>query len=112
MVAARKCECMSKSVLIIDEPKVCIDCPCHFAYDDGDVVCGAKGSKGRKLYTDDILTYKPVWCPLRHLPEPDTRAVINVEYQRGWNSYRSVLLGGQTNGQHMETTTEERKSEE
>ena len=28
---------MSRSILVIDTPEACIDCPCHFAYEDGTV---------------------------------------------------------------------------
>lgn len=26
---------MSRSILVIDTLEACIDCPCHFAYEDG-----------------------------------------------------------------------------
>ena len=31
---------MSKSILVMDTPEACIDCPCHFAEDTGRVWCG------------------------------------------------------------------------
>lgn len=55
-----------KSVLKIDTPKVCIDCPCHFAGGSGMVVCGVEK---RELLSDDIQTFKPDWCPLRESDE-------------------------------------------
>lgn len=51
-----------KSVLKIDTPKVCIDCPCHFAGESGLVMCGVEK---RELLSDNIETFKPDWCPLR-----------------------------------------------
>lgn len=51
-----------KSILKIDTPKVCIDCPCHFAGESGMVVCGVEK---RELLSDDIEAFKPDWCPLR-----------------------------------------------
>lgn len=57
---------MSKSILVIDTPKCCIDCPCHFVEDTGIVWCG---KENKRLLTDDIETFKADWCPLRDLPE-------------------------------------------
>lgn len=56
-----------KSVLKINTPQVCIDCPCHFAGESGMVMCGVEK---RELLSDDIETFKPDWCPLRELREP------------------------------------------
>lgn len=57
---------MSKSILVMDTPEVCIDCPCHFTEDTGKVWCG---KEQQELLTDDIETFKPDWCPLKELPE-------------------------------------------
>ena len=64
---------MSKVVLVIDMPKYCIDCPCHFA-GMSTVVCGVTK---KKLITDDIKTYKPEWCPLRELPNKKDSMNLN-----------------------------------
>lgn len=53
---------MSKSILVVDTPDACIDCPCHFAYEDGIVHCGVRK---KQILAEDIDTYKPGWCPLR-----------------------------------------------
>lgn len=53
---------MKKSILTIDTPNVCIDCPCHFAGESGTVMCGVEK---RELLSDDIETYKAEWCPLK-----------------------------------------------
>lgn len=58
----RTAEDCGKSVLKIDTPKACIDCPCHFAGESGMVMCGVDK---RELLSDDIQTFKPDWCPLR-----------------------------------------------
>ncbi len=55
---------MSKSVLVIDTPEACIDCPCHFTKENGMVVCGVKK---KELLADDIETFKPGWCPLKEI---------------------------------------------
>lgn len=67
---------MSKSILVIDTPSVCIDCPCHFAYDTGAVDCGVNG---KELLTDDIETFKPDWCPLKEIPNKKQNAGFGVE---------------------------------
>lgn len=67
---------MSKSILIIDTPSVCIDCPCHFAQDSGMVICGVNG---KQLLSYDIETFKPDWCPLRE--EPQKKADIRSHRQ-------------------------------
>lgn len=57
---------MSKSILVIDTPRVCVDCPCHFAGESGMVICGVNG---KQLLSVDIETFKPDWCPLRKVPQ-------------------------------------------
>ena len=51
-----------KSLLMIDTPCDCYDCPCY--YEDKDT-CEALL---RKIGSDDV---KPEWCPLRPIPEND-----------------------------------------
>ncbi len=31
---------MGKSILVLDTPESCIDCPCHFFNDIGNIWCG------------------------------------------------------------------------
>lgn len=88
---------MSKSVLVIDMPKYCIDCPCHFADDTGAVICG---KESKPLIADDIQTYKPDWCPLRELPEkmqvcgkyPQPDGIV-PSYKMGWNACLDAITG-------------------
>ena len=54
---------MNKSILVIDTPDTCIDCPCYFAGIGGHAWCE---KKKKKL---DIETFKPDWCPLREFPK-------------------------------------------
>lgn len=84
---------MSKAVLVLDMPKSCIDCPCHFAEENGMVYCGVM-KKG--LLSDDIETYKPDWCPLRELPEKAYHEYYcdNGRYDRGWNACIDAITGG------------------
>ena len=43
---------MSKSILVMDTPEACIDCPCHFTEDTGRVGCG---KEKKELWIDDII---------------------------------------------------------
>jgi len=60
---------MSKSILEIDTPDACIDCPCHFA-DEEMVWCG---KEKKELLADDISAYRPGWCPLKEVPKKKHR---------------------------------------
>lgn len=59
---------MNKSILVMDTPKACIDCPCHFAEDTGKIWCGAEK---KELLAEDIESYKPDWCPLKDTTEKE-----------------------------------------
>lgn len=81
---------MSKAVLVMDMPKYCIDCPCHFA-GMHTVKCGVKK---KRLPKNDIETYKPDWCPLKPMPEkanhPDW--CDGGRYDKGYNACIDELL--------------------
>lgn len=64
---------MSKSILVIDTPKACIDCPCHFCIDSGIMWCG---QEKRKLEADDIEIYKPDWCPLKEVQKKEATSLM------------------------------------
>ena len=86
---------MSKSILVIDIPSVCIDCPCHFAYDTGKVECGVNK---KELLSDNIETYKPKWCPLKEVPQlrqvnPDPYCANKSDaYDSGYNACIREIL--------------------
>lgn len=86
---------MGKSILVIDTPACCIDCPCHFAYDNGTVWCG---KEDRELLADDIETFKPDWCPLQDAPEKKDKNPYHNErengYADGWNDCLSKVMNG------------------
>lgn len=93
---------MSKSALVMNTPENCYDCPFRTAY------CGELEYEGLCeladcLDYDEILIteehydcenkLKPVWCPLKLLPEKKstTAPVSNYEVQKnlfadGWNA--------------------------
>lgn len=98
---------MSKSVLVIDTPKMCMGClfawpvddysfVCIIAYDeDGDYKAISDDSYGKKV--ED-------WCPLRPLPEKmaiprGARNVDGLEYAAGYNTCVNEITGGEVDGE-------------
>lgn len=98
---------MSKSVLVIDTPENCYDCPFGTAY------CGELEYVGYCeladcLDCDEILTTeehydcesksKPVWCPLMDLPEKDNgdypANTFDAGFVEGWNQCIDEITGG------------------
>lgn len=105
---------MSKSVLVIDTPKNCYDCPFGAEY------CGNLGYEGccelagclnsdMRLITEELYDYeceqRPVWCPLKPLPEKmKVTGLYNGEYFKaggklpsykiGWNDCIDEITGG------------------
>ena len=64
-----------KSILVIDTPKDCYDCPCY--YEDRDM-CEAFDKKAK------ADSGRPSWCPLRPLPEPKDIGYPNDDYDVGF----------------------------
>lgn len=69
---------MSKSILVIDTPECCMECP--MCFQSGEISIGK--FEYRRLYScryapgdvedfylPDILHNKPDWCPLREIPQ-------------------------------------------
>lgn len=101
---------MSKSVLVIDTPKNCYDCPFGAEY------CGNLGYEGccelagclnsdMRLITEELYDYeceqRPVWCPLKPLPEKKEyiNSNSNIETTKniaaaGWNACIDEITGG------------------
>ena len=90
-----------KAILVLEMPKYCIDCPCHFA-GMSTVVCGVKK---KKLITDDIETYKPDWCPLKPMPSKKQEkqycrnglfginTAMETSFNQGYNACIGEILG-------------------
>ena len=97
---------MSKSVLVIDTPENCYDCPFGTAY------CGELEYEGLCeladcLDCDEILMTeehydcesksRPDWCPLKPLPEKSTTENDMADYQCGMvdgrNQYIDEITG-------------------
>lgn len=86
---------MGKSILVMDTPKYCISCPCHFCEMNGRVWCG---KENKTLYADDIETFKPDWCPLQDAPDykevSDDPYSVGNPYDYGWNACLTQILNG------------------
>jgi len=95
---------MSKSVLILNTPTSCNNCPCCKHYDHG-VFCGVTG--GLIIY--DMYDFKKKYvfpdCPLSPLPEPKDLTqyttgstnldnIIQYAHDQGYNDCLYELNGG------------------
>ena len=85
---------MNKSILIIDTPLRCYDCPSYKGSIRGEMCYVA----GNTLTTSELFdtTKKPDWCPLRPVPEKQIYYTFN-DYDNasmdGWNSCINEILG-------------------
>ena len=81
---------MSKSVLVIDTPEKCDSCD----------LCCITFYPFCKVNARDIidLNIVPDWCPLKPLPEKDTKNHFPDEfedgYAAGWNGCIDEITGG------------------
>ena len=98
---------MDKSVLVIDTPDRCFNCPLHQIIDAEEnehefmMFCNAE-------YWREPITHQPIenleerpsWCPLRPLPSQmkynDDLWTNNAEeeyYKEGWNRFYEMITG-------------------
>lgn len=97
---------MSKSVLVIDTPENCYDCPFGISY------CGELEYEGlcelaeclgcneilmTEKYYDCESKSKPDWCPLRELPSKKNWGEIFNGNVKGWNDCLREIIGGSNN---------------
>lgn len=94
---------MSKSILVVNTPKTCVDC----------IFCQEYRTKSREYAycyvtngdsendmkpIDCIYGYrqsKPDWCPLKPLPEKIGIALDELNsYTDGWNACIDAIVGG------------------
>lgn len=86
---------MSKAVLVMDMPRHCIEC----RFNDMDF-CQAIHRGGESI-PDDMLEFKPDWCPLVPLPEKITEPIdaddVGKDYSQGtmdgWNACIDAITG-------------------
>lgn len=88
---------MSKSILVLDTPRACIECPLSYPKDKITVEpyvyrqlfsCQCVPEDVEDIYVQDILNEKPDWCPLREIPQKTAKrdlADFSKGYSDGWN---------------------------
>lgn len=99
---------MSKSILVIDTPENCRECPCHFTdmvgFESGKekffrFLCGVKNRE----ITENVNTDRQDWCPLLDFPKEKYFAIEycvgNKEnciesYVDGYNACIDEILKG------------------
>ena len=83
---------MSKSILIIDTPNSCKDCPFFTGYYSDHCTV-----KGLDIYEYVYKKIKPEWCPLKPIPEKRTLysgdPSVSAYEVRGYNRCISEILG-------------------
>lgn len=84
---------MSKSVLVIDTPESCAQCPLLNGSDEC-VMQDASANFNADSF-DDLMH----GCPLKSLPEEkgeeDWRSKLSLAWIRGWNTCISKITGGE-----------------
>ena len=96
---------MSKSVLVIDTPENCYDCQFCYELDEGvEAYCSIMNDDEDKSLMKEIdceygyCQGKPVWCPLKPLPEKNTTENDMTDYQCGMADGRNQCIDEITGG--------------
>lgn len=72
---------MSKSVLVIDTPKSCAECPLFFDH-YSDMNC--RGTKNyRTINYPYPKDFRQDWCPLKECPTPYVPACVHLKNNSG-----------------------------
>lgn len=79
---------MSKSILVIDTPKTCLDCKfCRELHEGIEACCEISDEPDDKelcrMIEVDYCQEKPNWCPIRDLPEKKEENKYNNSYEKG-----------------------------
>lgn len=83
---------MSKSVLIIDTPANCFECPCFMEM--------GWRCQCRLDIDEDAHDGRPEWCPLKSFPEQINKGedeyddYYTIGFEDGWNDCLKKLLEG------------------
>jgi len=92
---------MSKSILIIDTPENCRNCPCHFTDmvtlnpKEGEnffvFLCGANN---KELGLKEMNSTRPSWCPLKRTPQKlaEENRWFSKDYAVGYNACIDEIL--------------------
>lgn len=95
---------MSKSILVIDTPKSCLDCQfCREMQEGIEACCELSDEPNDKelcrMIDVGYCQEKPDWCPLRDLPEKkfdigNSEGLYPKDYRYGWNECIDEILKG------------------
>lgn len=90
---------MGKSILVIDTPKSCKECPCGSAEETMslDFYCCCE-VLDCQISEDKYDLEKPDWCPLQDIPEhkevSDDPYCVGNPYDYGWNNCLDQIMNG------------------
>lgn len=100
---------MSKAVLVMDMPDVCMDCEfCMEIHEGLEACCILVADNDDSSFCREIDDYcqgKPEWCPMKPLPEkkevcgkyPQPDRIV-PSYKIGWNACIDAICGEETDG--------------
>lgn len=77
---------MSKSILVIDTPESCIECPLKSQLYDIQYIC----SGNHRRMTIPASRNKPDWCPLQEIPQK--YETVSMGFERGYNACIEEIL--------------------
>ena len=89
---------MSKSVIVIDTPNSCIECPCCIRT-EMDTYCGMTDMQLEYDFEQRMYA-RHNWCPLKELPEKHKElsikeyefGSIGLAFTQGWNACLKNIL--------------------
>lgn len=90
---------MSKSILILDTPKTCLDCRfCRELHEGIEACCELSDEPEDKtlcrMIDADYCQEKPDWCPLKDVPSKIEKATGDMDYYKaiGFNACIDEIL--------------------
>lgn len=97
---------MSKSILVIETPKDCCQCPCcswqHLIQTDCEInyaICRETNKEIKAKFDGHFFeVHVPKWCPLKPMPEKEKGKIFTDDYTecmvKGYNACIDEILGG------------------
>lgn len=89
---------MSKAILVMDMPNSCDECVFvrESCSDNGDLYCNNPLATMQGNYVSDYIKCRPIWCPLRELPQKIDEAIgtSNMFKALGWNECIDEIMRG------------------
>lgn len=89
---------MNKSIVILETPNRCFDCPCYKGYvrhDECEIL-------EKELIDENLWHQRPDWCPLFSIPKKRKSSYDWDEYEDGWDGgWNSCVDYIENNGKSM-----------